>query len=63
MNKKFEGLIDLKEACKVFKKGESTLKEAIKRGKFKENEDAKKFGNSWVFDIEALRREYGNEKE
>lgn len=56
---KFDGLISLKEASDMFKKGESTLKEAIQRGKFKEGIDAKKFGKQWILDIEALEREYG----
>lgn len=56
---KFDGLISLKDAANMFGKGESTLKEAIQRGKFKEGEDAKKFGKQWVFDIAALEREYG----
>lgn len=63
MNPKFYNLISLKDASKAFNKGESTLKEAIKRGKFKEDEDVKKFGNSWVFDIDALKREYGEPKQ
>lgn len=58
MNKKFEGLISLKDASALFKKEESTLRRNIKNGKFIENEDVKKFGTTWVFDIDALEREY-----
>ncbi len=54
-------LISLKEASEMFGKGESTLREGIARGKFKEGIDCKKFGKQWVFDIQALKREYGEE--
>lgn len=56
---KFDKLISLKEASIIFNKHESTLKTNIKNGKFKENIDVKKFGKQWVFDIDALKREYG----
>lgn len=50
MNPKFEGLISLKD--------ESTLRRNIKNKKFIEGEDCVKFGTTWVFDINALEREY-----
>ena len=56
---KFQDLISLKDASIKFKKGESTLREGIARGKFTEDVDCKKFGKQWVFDIKALEREYG----
>lgn len=56
---KFEGLISLKEAGKLFNKEESTLRRNISNGKFTEGTDVKKFGTTWVFDINALEREYG----
>lgn len=56
---KFEGLISLSDACVIFGKGESTLRLNIRNGKFVEGVDCKKFGNAWVFDINALYREYG----
>lgn len=59
---RFKGLISLKDASMKFEKAESTLREAISRGKFKEGIDCKKFGKQWVFDIKALEREYGEIK-
>lgn len=56
---RFEGLISLKDASIKFEKGESTLREGIARGKFKEGVDCKKFGKQWIFDIMSLEREYG----
>lgn len=58
---KFDDLISLKEASKLFGKAESTLKTNIKNKKFKNGVDCKKFGNSWVFDLKALEREYNKE--
>lgn len=58
-NEKFKGLISLKDAGIMFNKEESTLRHAIKRGKFIEWVDCIKFGTTWVFDITALEREYG----
>lgn len=54
----FVGLLSLQDACKKYNKAETTLKTNIKNGKFKEGVDVKKFGNTWVFNIEALEREY-----
>lgn len=59
MNKKFEGLISLQDAAKLYNKQDGTLRMNIKNGKFKEDIDVKKFGTTWVFDINALEREYG----
>lgn len=58
MNPKFEGLISLKDASMRFNKDESTLRRNIKNKKFIEGEDCIKFGTTWVFDINALEREY-----
>ena len=57
-NNKFRGLITLKEASNKYSKSESTLKTNIKNGKFRVGVDVKKFGTTWVFDEEALKREY-----
>ena len=54
----FSGLISLKEASIMYSKEESTLRRNISNGKFKEGVDVKKFGNTWVFNIEAPEREY-----
>jgi len=58
MNPKFEGLISLKDASIKFNKDESTLRRNIKNKKFIEGEDCIKVGTTWVFDINALEREY-----
>lgn len=57
-NKKFEGLISLKDAAKMFGKEESTLRRNISNGFFKEGEDCIKFGTTWVFDIDSLEKKY-----
>lgn len=62
LSNKFDSYIDIKEASKLFNKAESTLRLNIKNGKFKEGIDCKKFGNSWIFSIDALVREYGEIK-
>lgn len=62
MNKKFEGLLSLQEASKLYGKKDGTLRMNIKNGKFKEDIDVKKFGTTWVFDINSLEREYGKIK-
>jgi len=45
----FEELISIKDACELYKKGESTLRLNIRNGKFVEGVDCKKFGTTWVF--------------
>lgn len=60
---KFDGLITLKDASILFSRAESTLKESIRRGYFKVDEDCKKFGTVWVFDISALEKRYGKLRE
>lgn len=55
---KFDNLISLHDAAKEYGKHESTLKTLIARGKFEIGKDVKKFGNSWVFDREALNKKY-----
>ena len=57
---KFEGLITLKDAARMFKREDSTLRRNISNGKFKEDVDCKKFGTTWVFDIESLKKAYGD---
>lgn len=55
----FDDFIGIKEATEMFNKAESTLRLNIKNGKFVEGIDCKKYGNSWIFSIDALEREYG----
>lgn len=57
-NEKFKGLISLKDAAAMFNKEESTLRRNISNGFFKEWQDCVKFGNTWVFDINALEKKY-----
>lgn len=52
-------LIDAKAAEEKYGKKPGTIRKAISIGKFKENEDCKKFGTTWVILISALEREYG----
>ncbi|GIM32978.1 hypothetical protein [Paraclostridium bifermentans] len=59
MNKKFEGLISLQDAAKLYDKQDGTLRMNIKNGFFKEGEDCIKFGTTWVFDMDSLERKYG----
>lgn len=54
----FDDFVGIKEASEIFGKSESTLKRNIVNGKFVEGIDCKKFGNSWIFSIDALEREY-----
>ncbi|HBF4547302.1 hypothetical protein O0E53_18850 [Clostridioides difficile] len=55
----FSNFISLSDASKKYNKAESTLKENIKNGKFVEGVDCRIFGRSWVFNVNALEREYG----
>lgn len=57
----FSNFISLSDASKKYNKAESTLKQNIKNGKFVEGVDCRIFGKSWVFNIDALEREYTRE--
>ena len=59
MNKKFEGLISLADASKLYGKKDGTLRMNIRNGFFKEGIDCMKFGTTWIFDIDALENKYG----
>lgn len=56
----WDKIIDAKEAEIRYGKKPGTVRAAIKIGKFKDGEDCKKFGTTWVITVEALEREYGN---
>ena len=58
-----ELLTNLQDACKYYNKAETTLKTNIRNGKFKVGKDVKKFGNTWVFNTDALEREYRKNNE
>lgn len=62
MQNKFEGLISLADAAKLYNKQDGTLRMNIRNGKFKEGIDCMKFGTVWVFDKDALEREYSSDK-
>ena len=53
-------IIDAKAAEERYGKKPGTVRAAIKIGKFKNGEDCKKFGTTWVLTIESLEREYGS---
>ncbi|MFL8710807.1 hypothetical protein Q3304_08575 [Clostridioides sp. GD02377] len=55
----FSNFISLSDASKKYNKAESTLRENIRNGKFTKDVDCKLFGKTWVFNINALEREYG----
>ena len=59
MSNAFDGLYALSEAARVWGKEDSTLRHAIRRGKFAEGTDAKLFGKQWVITEAAMLREYG----
>jgi len=55
----FDDLYSLADAAQTWGKEDSTLRHAIRRGKFAEDTDAKLFGKQWVITGAAMRREYG----
>lgn len=55
----FDDLIALQDAAAMWRKGESTLRESIYRGRFVEGVDAMLFGRQWVIRKSAMRRIYG----
>lgn len=59
MNNPFSGLYALADAARAWGKEDSTLRHAIRRGKFVEGVDAKLFGKQWIITEAAMRREYG----
>ncbi|MDB0519950.1 hypothetical protein C4R87_19200 [Clostridioides difficile] len=54
----FSNFISLSDASKKYNKAESTLNQNIRNGKFVEGVDCRIFGKSWIFNIDALEREY-----
>lgn len=58
-NDPFAGLMSLSDAAKRWRRDDSTLRQAIRRGKFKVGFDVKLFGKQWIITEAALFREYG----
>lgn len=58
----FDGLIAMRDATDLWGLNESTLRKAIAYGKLINGVDVCKFGKQWVVSIEAMIREYGEER-
>lgn len=55
----FDELIGMSDATKEWGLNESTLRQAIRYGRFVKGEDVYKFGGQWVLVKAAVEREYG----
>lgn len=55
-------LMSPSDAEKKYGKCEGTIRKGIAQGKFEAGVDCYKFGKQWVMSVEALEREYGNNK-
>ena len=60
---RFDGIMALGDAAEFWNIDDSTLRHAIRNGKFKCGRDITKFGKQWVITIEAMVREYGEPKQ
>ena len=58
----FDGLMAFRDATELWGLNESTLRKAITYGKLVNGVDVCKFGKQWVVSIEAMKREYGDER-
>ncbi|MTI53798.1 helix-turn-helix domain-containing protein [Geosporobacter ferrireducens] len=54
-------ILTLKEAAQLWELDDSTLRHAIKQGKFREDEH-RKSGGTWIITKEAMIRIYGEQK-
>ena len=59
----FDGLLSFHDATELWGLNESTLRKAVTYGKLVNGVDVCKFGKQWVITIDAMKREYGAEKE
>ena len=59
---KFDNIMSIGEATRIWGLDDSTLRKAIARGKFINGVDTQKFGKQWVIAKEAMEREYGHTK-
>ena len=55
---RFDNLLSIGEATKMWNLDDSTIRKAIARGKFVNGIDTQKFGKQWVITKEAMEREY-----
>ena len=58
----FDGLMALSDATVLWGLSESALRKAVSYGKLVSGVDVCKFGKQWVVSVEAMKREYGNER-
>lgn len=58
----FDGLLAFSDATELWGLSESTLRKAITYGKLVNGVDVCKFGKQWVVSIDAMKREYGNDR-
>ncbi len=56
---RFDNILAIGEATKLWGLDDSTIRKAIARGKFVSGIDTQKFGKQWVITKEAMKREYG----
>ena len=59
----FDGLMAFSDATELWGLNESTLRKAITYGKLVNGVDVCKFGKQWVVSVEAMKREYGSNRE
>lgn len=55
----FDGLLSFSDATGIWGLNESTLRKAVRYGKFRQGIDVLKFGKQWVVTKNAMLREYG----
>ncbi len=53
------GLYSLSDAATIWQRGDSALRQAIRRGKLVKDVDVKMYGKQWVVTHDAMVREYG----
>ncbi|OPX85836.1 MAG: hypothetical protein A4E53_03315 [Pelotomaculum sp. PtaB.Bin104] len=56
-----ENILSLTEASQRWGLSESTIRMAISRGRFVEDEEIRKSGKIWLITIPAMERVYGKE--
>ena len=54
----FENLLSAGDAAKIWGVDDSTIRHAIKSGRFELGEDCQKFGKQWVVTTDAMAREF-----
>ena len=56
----FDGLISFSDARQLWGLSESTQRKTVVYGKIVLGMDTRKYGKQWIFDCDAMLREYGN---